>query len=199
MIRPSHRAAATAQPLDLSLPHLLDIWALDDDAARALPALRHYVAPRCAMTLDPDEIDVTGIRDPSGVGVAADMPLLYCESAQPHVDLMHPAWTAILVLRSAGHRLGLIDFQPTKPGLCDEYAPGTARAVNVLAPGMIVLMSDHHTHWLDAAPDESRFVGIALEYETRPTRADVEARLERILAAHGFPVRLGAAAAATGP
>ncbi len=188
----SNRVSTTLQPGTTALPHLMTIWEAGSDLAQALPRLKAYAGDRCKMTLDPDEIDVTGIRNPHATGADGDMPLIYAESANSHVDLMHPAWTAILVVQAAGHHLGIVDFRPNKPCECDDYPSDAPRALAVLESGQIVIMSDHHTHWMTAAEDGSRFIGIHLEYEERPEPADAVRRFERILEAHGFGVKLDA-------
>lgn len=177
----------------VGLAHILDLWLIDDDFARVMPALKAYVAPRCGMTLDPDEIDITAINAPNG-DRAKHVPLLYCDSANEHVDLSHPEWTAILVVQASSHKLGLADYRPAKSVECCDYGDDRARAEIPLRAGQVMVLNDHHTHWLTPAADGSRFIGIALEYDLRPSRESVEAALRAILAAHGFPMTADALA-----
>jgi hypothetical protein len=165
------------------LDDLIRVWTADADILAALPALQAYVAPRCRGELDPDEVDLT--YAPRNAG-APEMSILHCYSANAHADLWHPAWTAILVVQSAGHRVGLVDYRPKKGVEACDYAADTPRREIALAPGQIVWLNDHHTHWLTPAADESRFISINLDFENTEEPEAITARFRALLAAHGM-------------
>lgn len=163
--------------------NLLDLWPADPDIAAALPGLHAYIAERCTGDLDPDEVDITHSGRPGGV---PPISVLHCYSASAHVDLMHPRWTAILVVQARGHRLGVLDYRPARSVDANDHPPDTPRHEVALAPGQLILLDDHHTHWLRAAPDNSRFIGVNIDLDARADRAAIAARFRALLAAHGL-------------
>ncbi len=181
MTAPADRATGQeAGPADLA--DLLDVWAAAPEIAAAVPAVMARFATTCTGAMDDDEVDMAhdygGRRTPLSV--------LYCNDCGEHVDLGHAPWSAILVLASGGHRVGVVAYRPARSGEAEDYPPGTPRREVALAPGTIIRLNGHHTHWLARAPDGSRFVGLVLDLETREDRAAVTARFRALLADHGF-------------
>ena len=121
---------------------------------------------------------ITGVS----LAVAADRTIAVLASprARPHVDPSYPTWSALWVLQSRGHRLGIADHIPAKPAEATRRplrSPG--RANLPLAVDSILLFNAHRTHWMDAVPGRPWPVLFAASFDfpERPSRQIVEERI----------------------
>jgi hypothetical protein len=111
---------------------------------------------------------------------ATTIGVLASPRANPHVDSSYPEWSALWVLQSFGHQLGIADHRPADPRKNIRRplrSPGLAFVP--LLVDSIVLFNAHRTHWMDAVPSRPRPVMFAasFDFSARLPREDVEERI----------------------
>jgi len=133
----------------------------------------------------------------TGVGVAvspsAQIGVLVSPRAQPHVDADFPEWSALWVLQSCGHHLGIADHVPTYPHETTRRPLRSPGLISVpLLVDNVVLFNAHRTHWMDSVTGRPRPLMFAatFDFPERPDRQAVEGRIRAAIAGIAVPAHL---------
>jgi hypothetical protein len=115
-------------------------------------------------------------------GSAAKIGILHSRIAKPHVDDDFPEWSALWVLQASGQVMGIADHRPSNPPMAGRRPLKSPMfAVVPLRVGQLVVFNLHRTHWMDRARDRSLMVAASFDFQTRPSRSDVEKRIRAVL------------------
>jgi hypothetical protein len=160
-------------------PALVVAWQAPPEFAAARSQILNQAKARMELGIG-DGVTIVGvpITPATTIGVVAS------PRANPHVDSDFPEWSALWVLQSCGHQLGIADHRPANPSNTTRRplrSPGLA-FVPLLVDG-IVLFNAHRTHWMDAVPSRPRPVMFAASFDfaTRPSREHVEERIRMVI------------------
>jgi hypothetical protein len=167
--------AKRAAPTVLTATSLAEAWPAPAD----LRPFRGRLLERAKAQITlPIADGITGVS--LAVAAAGTIAVLASPRARPHVDRSYPTWSALWVLQSRGHRLGIADHVPASPVETTRRplrSPGLASLP--LAVDSILLFNAHRTHWMDAVPGRPWPVLFAasFDFSERPDRQAVEARI----------------------
>lgn len=93
--------------------------------------------------------------------------VIACRETDVHIDTDFPPFTALWVMQSDGHIIGVSD------STCCYVRP-RRHLKTPLVTGEIILFNAHRAHWLD--PGTGVFVAVGLDFGAAPTRAEIECR-----------------------
>jgi hypothetical protein len=101
------------------------------------------------------------------------MSVIACLSAGPHTDHDSPRYTALWIVRSHGHKIGVSDTRPGDLRVVKHRRPRN-RAEYDAVTGEIAVLDTHSLHWL--LPGDGVFAAVASVWDRMPGVEDVEAR-----------------------
>lgn len=152
---------------------IIEHWMHEPDA----PELRAFALKSCRWTtaeMEMDDVDSSWARLAPH---ASSLDMLVCRSIGPHVDNWHAEWSALWILQAGkGHALHIADR--TSRGNVRIRKPARAATTAVpLIVGRVVLFNAHRVHWLPPAEDEGTLVVANFDFDARPTREKVGAKI----------------------
>ncbi len=142
---------------------LADIWKPCDSLISAVPILLSSLG--LPVKLNENTVEMLYVNNHK-VGVVV------CKSVKPHVDTHFPGRTALFVLQSAKHVIGVSNRIPTNDTSLTLRRPKHKKLVE-LSVGDMFLFNAHSTHWMDFVSD-TLFAACTFDFTQTPSRNEVE-------------------------
>jgi hypothetical protein len=135
-----------ATPAVLATAPLAEAWPAPPEFTCVRETILHRAKAQISIPIA-DGITAVGVS----VSTSTTIGILASPRAKPHVDADFPEWSALWVLQSDGHHLGIADHVPTYPNETTRRPLRLPGLISVpLLVDNIVLFNGHRTHWMDS-------------------------------------------------